>query len=84
MGKSGRLAGAGGQQERQDTDVGGLFLYDLDIMVKVSKLLGKESEARRYADLYRKRKDFFLRTYVDKATARTISSGADGPEKGNR
>lgn len=41
------------------------FLYDLDIMVKVSKLLGKESEARRYADLYRKRKDFFLRTYVD-------------------
>lgn len=58
------------------------FLYDLDIMVKVSKLLGKESEARRYADLYQKRKDFFLRTYVDKATARTVSSGADGPEKG--
>ena len=58
------------------------FLYDLDIMVKVSKLLGKESEARRYADLYRRRKDFFLRTYVDKATARTVSSGADGPEKG--
>lgn len=58
------------------------FLYDLDIMVKVSKILGKESEAQRYADLYQKRKDFFLRTYVDKATARTVSSGADGPEKG--
>lgn len=60
------------------------FLYDLDIMVKVSKLLGKEREAQRYADLYQKRKEFFLRTYVDQTTAQTISSGADGPEKGKR
>lgn len=58
------------------------FLYDLEIMSKVAALLGKAEDVERYDALYAERLDFFRKTYVDGATAKTISSGMNGPQKG--
>ena len=58
------------------------FLYDLDIMKKVAQILGKKEDAEKFEKLYDERKSFFNRTYIDPQTAKTISSGANGPEKG--
>ncbi len=58
------------------------FLYDLDIMKKVAQILGKKEDAKKFGKLYDERKAFFNRTYIDPQTAKTISSGANGPEKG--
>lgn len=58
------------------------FLYDLDIMKKVAQILGKKEDAKKFGKLYDERKSFFNRTYIDPQTAKTISSGANGPEKG--
>ena len=58
------------------------FLYDLDIMKKVAQILGKKEDAEKFGKLYDERKAFFNRTYIDPQTAKTISSGANGPEKG--
>lgn len=58
------------------------FLYDLDIMKKVAQILGKKEDAEKFEKLYDERKSFFNRTYIDSQTAKTISSGANGPEKG--
>ena len=58
------------------------FLYDLDIMKKVAQILGKKEDAEKFEKLYDERKSFFNRTYIDPQTAKTISSGTNGPEKG--
>lgn len=58
------------------------FIYDLEIMSKVAAILGKVEDARKYEVLCRKRMDFFRKTYIDGKTAETVSSGADGPAKG--
>lgn len=58
------------------------FLYDLEIMNKVATILGKTEDAEMYGKLHDERMSFFNSTYIDKATAKTISSGADGPKKG--
>lgn len=55
------------------------FLYDLEIMSKVATLLGKAEDAERYDALYTERLDLFRKTYVDGITAKTISSGMNGP-----
>ena len=51
-------------------------------MKKVAQILGKVEDAEKFAKLYEERKVFFNRTYIDPQTAKTISSGANGPEKG--
>ena len=58
------------------------FLYDLDIMFKIATLLDKPSDAARYKKLYEERLSFFRNTYISSENAKTISSGADGPFKG--
>lgn len=58
------------------------FLYDLEIMNKVATILGKTEDAEKYSKLHDERMAFFNDTYIDTKTAKTISSGADGPKKG--
>ncbi|MEI6139069.1 MAG: family 78 glycoside hydrolase catalytic domain [Mariniphaga sp.] len=55
----------------QNNQLGTAFLvtayhaYDLGIMAKVAKILGKGSEADKYKAMYEKRKDFFNKTFVN-------------------
>lgn len=58
------------------------FLYDLEILSKVAKILGKGMDAERYTSLYAERLELFRRTYIDPVTAKTVSSGINGPDKG--
>lgn len=51
------------------------FLYDLEIMQKVAKLLDKPAEADRFAQLYNRRKRFFNENYLDRETGRTVFRG---------
>ncbi|MCR4810234.1 MAG: glycoside hydrolase family 78 protein [Prevotella sp.] len=50
------------------------YIYDLDIMRQTAILLGKEADARRYARRLMERKLFFIDTYIDKQTGKTICS----------
>lgn len=63
------------------------FLFDLEIMEKIAKELNKTQDSEEFNSLYKKRKEFFNKTYLDRLTAKTISSGyhSNGvrvPEKG--
>ena len=58
------------------------FLYDLELMCKISSLLDKSSDTAKYKKLYDERLSFFRGTYISSKNAKTISSGADGPMKG--
>ncbi|MCB0667149.1 MAG: family 78 glycoside hydrolase catalytic domain [Saprospiraceae bacterium] len=49
--------------------------YDLEIMSKVAKILGKKEEAEIFSEKFRERKDFFNKTYVDPVTFKTVKSG---------
>jgi len=58
------------------------YIYDLDIMASIAKVLGKEDDAALYADMASDRRAFFNRTYVD-ADGRTVHSAfGDGKRKG--
>ena len=39
--------------------------YDLGIMAKVAKVLGKTSDAKKYKTMYEKRREFFNKTFVN-------------------
>lgn len=58
------------------------FLYDLDIMSKVADVLGKEDDRIMYDSIYNRRLKFFEEMYIHKPTGKTVSSGVDGPAKG--
>ena len=51
--------------------------YDLDIMAKVSVILGKSSDAAKYQGMYEKRKAFFNATFVS-AEKKTLGGGGRG------
>lgn len=59
------------------------YLYDLNIMSKMARALGKESDAEAYEQDYQARKTFFQQTYIQPATGKTIFSKAV-PEKGGQ
>lgn len=58
------------------------FIFDLDIMTKMAKALGKTDDAQWFADLASKRRAFFKQTFVDAATGKTIFSGYEAKKKG--
>jgi len=51
------------------------FIYDLDIMSKVAALLDKKKDELHFSEYYKQRKDFFNKTYIDKATGKTSFRG---------
>ncbi len=58
------------------------YIYDLDIMQRMAEVLGKTDDAARYAQLAARRRDFFVKTYVDTATGKTHCSAFDAKRKG--
>lgn len=58
------------------------FLYDLEIMSKVASVLGEDEDVAMYKELYDTRLKHFRDTYIDSETGKTVSSGANGPAKG--
>lgn len=60
------------------------YIYDLDIMNRVAKLLGRTEDAARFARSMEERKQFFIDTYLDTNTGHTISSAFMGDRKGQK
>lgn len=56
------------------------FIYDLELMSKMAAILGEAEDAERFERLYKERKAFFNRTYIDSVTGKTVFS-AFVPEK---
>ena len=51
------------------------FIYDLEILTKVAKILNKKEDQERFSESYKQRKEFFNRTYIDKSTGKTAFRG---------
>ncbi|WP_243350235.1 alpha-L-rhamnosidase [Parabacteroides sp. FAFU027] len=51
------------------------FIYDLEIMSKVARILDKKEDAERFAKLCAERKAFFNKTYLDSVTGKTAFRG---------
>ena len=58
------------------------YIYDLDIMRQVASLLAKEADAQRYAQRMKERKQFFIDTYIDPETGKTIFSAFNPQRQG--
>ena len=56
-------------------------VYDLHIMKEVANLLGKTQDAARFEELYKKRKDFFNKTFINEA-GKTIGMIGNGRSSG--
>lgn len=59
------------------------FIYDLDIMSRMAAQLGRTDDERRFSALRDSRKQFFIETYIDNVTGKTISSGFGNNPKGS-
>lgn len=60
------------------------FVFDLDIMTQVATLLNKVEDAKWFAQLAQQRRAFFVQTYVDGATGKTLFSAFDQKKKGQQ
>ena len=58
------------------------YIYDLDIMCNVARLLGKSQDEERFIQTLKQRKEFFAKTYLEPETYRTIASAFMGDQKG--
>lgn len=58
------------------------FIYDLDLMQKIATILNKKEDAEWYRKLADEHRAFFARTYLHPESGKTISSGENGPKKG--
>ena len=58
------------------------YIYDLDIMRQTARLLGREDDALRYEARMNERKQFFITTYIDPETGRTLCSAFDPNRQG--
>lgn len=47
------------------------FIYDLEIMSKVTTILDKKEDQEHFSEYYKQRKEFFNKTYIDKTTGKT-------------
>lgn len=67
----------GPEQEKNDNTLlwEAYFIYDLQLLSKMASVLGKDTDALAFEELYRKRKAFFNSVYVDPITKKTIHSG---------
>lgn len=59
------------------------YIYCLDIMQQAAHLLGKSSDETRFGTTLKARKEFFVQTYLEPETLRTIASGFEGKQKGS-
>ncbi|MGI6232883.1 MAG: family 78 glycoside hydrolase catalytic domain, partial [Prevotella sp.] len=50
-------------------------VYQLQIMEKVAKILGKTNESLQWADLWRQRAQFIVSHYIDGRTGKTVGPG---------
>lgn len=60
------------------------FVFDLDIMTQVAKLLDKQEDAQWFAQLAQQRRAFFAKTYVEPQTGKTLFSAFDEKRKGQK
>ncbi|GGA66426.1 hypothetical protein GCM10008015_03910 [Flavobacterium palustre] len=51
------------------------LIYDLEILSKVAAILDKKEDWEYFSKYYKERKDFFNKTYIDKATGKTSFRG---------
>ena len=58
------------------------YIYDLDIMRNVARLLGKSEDEERFTQTLKQRKEFFSQTYIEPKTYRTIASASMGEKQG--
>ena len=58
------------------------FIYDLQIMARVAKVLGKTADEQHFEALIKKRKEHFKRTYLQAGTLKTIYSSFVPDKKG--
>ena len=58
------------------------YIYDLGIMRQTALLLGKEADEQRYAQRVKERKQFFIDTYIDPETGKTIFSAFNPQRQG--
>lgn len=67
----------GPEQEQNDNSLlwEAYFIYDLELMQRISSILGKAEDTAMYKKLHLERKDFFNKTYFDPGTGKTIHSG---------
>ncbi|MGI6233575.1 MAG: alpha-L-rhamnosidase C-terminal domain-containing protein, partial [Prevotella sp.] len=56
-------------------------VYQLQIMEKVAKILGKTNESLQWADLWRQRARFIVSHYVDGRTGKTVGPGLGRQKK---
>ena len=72
------------EQERNDNSLiwESYFLFDLDIMRKIARDLGKTADERYFTGIYNQRKTFFNEMYIDSKTGKTICSGFQQNKKG--
>lgn len=57
------------------------FIFDLELMHRMAKVLNKEEDARWFSKLHKDRKAFFNKTYFNSQTGETIHSGFRQPER---
>lgn len=58
------------------------YIHDLEIMAKVAGILGKTADEEKYKTAAASRRAFFIKTYLEPETARTIWSDFDAKKKG--
>ncbi len=58
------------------------YIYDLDMMERIAKMLGNDADACRFASMAARRRTFFNKTYIAPTTAKTIWSAFDKKRKG--
>ncbi|MBS2099946.1 family 78 glycoside hydrolase catalytic domain [Carboxylicivirga linearis] len=51
------------------------FIFDLEIMIKVASVLGKKEDEIAFKDLYKNRKSFFNKIYIDGESGKTAFQG---------
>lgn len=58
------------------------FIYDLELMQKIARILGNKADAEWYQKLYYERREHFTKVYIRPEDGKTVSSGYDGVKKG--
>ncbi len=58
------------------------YIYDLDLMGKIADVLGKYDDAEKFMKRRDARKEFFLNTYIDHTTGKTVYSAFDPARQG--
>ncbi len=62
--------------KNEDTELWAVYhLYDLEILAKTARLLGKTEDTINFENQYRERKTFFNKTYIDYNTGKTLHLG---------